>query len=42
MVFETKIEQLKTAVSLKNIPGNISHEYDTEITSAFRLDTITL
>ena len=34
--------QLKTTVSLENIVGNISCEDDTEMTSPFRLDTITL
>ena len=42
MDFKTKIEQLKTTVSLENIVGNISCEDDTEMTSPFRLDTITL
>ena len=42
MNFKTKIEQLKTTVSLENIVGNISCEDDTEMTSPFRLDTITL
>ena len=36
------IEQLKTTVSLENIVGNISCEDNTEMTSPFRLDTITL
>ena len=42
MVFKTKIEQLKTAVSLENIVGNTSYEDDMEMMSLFRLDTITL
>ena len=42
MDFKTNIEQLKTTVSLENIVGNISCEDDTEMTSPFRLDTITL
>ena len=33
MAFKTKIEQLKTAVSLENIADNISCEYGTEMTS---------
>ena len=40
--FQTKIEQLKTTVSLESIGGNISCEGDTKMTSPFRLDTITL
>ena len=42
MTFKTKIEQLKTAVSLENIVDNISCEYGTEMTSFFHLDTIAL
>ena len=42
MDLKTKIEQLKMTVSLENIVGNISCEGDTEMTSPFRLDTITL
>ena len=42
MVFRTKIEQVKTTVLLENIAGNVSCEDDTEMTSPFRLDIITL
>ena len=42
MVFRLKIEQLKTTASLENIAENISCEDDTEMTSPFRLDIITL
>ena len=41
-VFKTKIEELKTVISLENIAGNISCEDVTEMTSPFRLDTITM
>ena len=41
-LFQNKIEQLKTTVSLENIVGNISCKDDMEMTSPFRLDTITL
>ena len=43
MVFKAKIEQLKIAVSLQNIAGNISCEYsmETGMTSLFRLGTMT-
>ena len=42
MVLRTKIEQPKTAVSLENTAGKISCDDDTEVTSFFRLDTLTL
>ena len=42
IVFKTKIEQLKTTLSLANIVGNIASEDDTEMASPFRLDTIKL
>ena len=42
MVFETKIEQPKTAVSLENITTNISCENDMEPTSPIGLATITM
>ena len=42
MVCKTKIEQLKTTLSLENIVGNIASEDDTEMTSRFCLDTIKL
>ena len=40
--FRRKIEQLKTAVSFENFAGSISCEDDTEITSPFHLNTLTL
>ena len=40
MIFKTKIEHLKTGVSLENIVGNISCEYGAKMTSPFHLDTI--
>lgn len=42
MVFKTKIEKLKKVVSLGSIAGDIFCEDGTEMTSPFRLDTITL
>lgn len=42
MVFKTKIEKLKTVVSLGSNAGDIFCEDGTAITSPFRLDTITL
>ena len=41
MFFKTETEQLKLAVSLENIAGNISCEDNTKMTSPFRLDTNT-
>ena len=41
-VFKAKIKELKTVISLENIAGNISYEDVTEMTSPFRLDTITM
>ena len=40
MVFKTKLEQLKTTVSLENIAGNISYQCDTEINLFFCANTI--
>ena len=40
MVFKTKLKQLKAAVSLENIAGNISYQYGTEITLTFCVNTI--
>ena len=42
MFFKTKIEQLRSTVSLQNIGGNIPCEFNTKMTSSFGLDTITL
>ena len=42
MVFKTKIEKLQAVVSLGSNAGDIFCEDGTEITSPFRLDTITL
>ena len=39
MVLGTEIEQLKATVSLENIAGNISCEYNTKKTPPFGLDT---
>ena len=40
--FQKKNRAAQTMVSLENIAGNISCEDVTEMTAAFRLDTITL
>ena len=41
-VFQNRIEQLRSTVSLENIAGNISCEGNMKMTSPFRLDTNTL
>ena len=42
MIFKRNTDQLKTAVSLESIAGNIPFEDGTEMTSSFRLDTIAI